>query len=157
MHCLRLNSQPEASCAVRPREPVPEVSTVSEHLLDRRAERIWFGSAAPDDACFEGHISIIEEVVLVRLEGELDVASAPRFERVLSAALEKGASTVMLDLGKLTFLDSTGIHVLVWANRRATDQGSTFVLRSPTRTVLKVLRLTGIDRLMVIESEPSAS
>ncbi len=128
---------------------------MSEHLLDRPAERTWFGRAAPNAACFQEHISAIEGAVLVRLEGELDVASAPRFERVLNTALEKGASTVVLDLSELTFLDSTGIHVLISASRRAADQGCTFVLRSPTRSVLKVLRLTGVGRLMVIESEPS--
>lgn len=126
---------------------------MSEHLLDRRADRTWFGRAAPIAACFQEHISAIQGAVLVRLEGELDMASAPRFERVLNTALEHCASTVALDLSELTFLDSTGIHVLISADRRATHQGCTFVLRSPTRSVLKVLRLTGVDRLMVIESE----
>jgi anti-anti-sigma factor len=89
--------------------------------------------------------------VVIRLQGELDMATAPQFARLLNAALDIGASTLVLDLAGLSFLDSSGIHVLLSAHHRAGHECS-FVVRSPTGAVLKVLRLTGLDQLMVIES-----
>ena len=93
----------------------------------------------------------VDDGVLVRVEGELDMASAPRLGRVLNTALDQGASTVSLDLTELTFLDSTGVRVLISAHRRAADQGCVFTLSRPTRSVRRALHLTGVDQVLVIE------
>lgn len=90
----------------------------------------------------------------LKLQGELDMASAPGLGRTLSTALDAGPSVLTLDLAELTFLDSTGLRVLITACRRAGTQGCTFVIRSPSRSVLRTLQLTGVDRLMVIEPPP---
>ena len=92
-----------------------------------------------------------EGTIVIRLQGELDMATAPGLGRAMDTALDARPSTLALDLSDLTFLDSIGIRVLITACRRSGAQGSTFVLRSPQRPVLKALRLTGVDRLMAIE------
>ena len=96
------------------------------------------------------------DTLVLKLQGELDMASAPGLGRALSTALDAGPSVLTLDLAELTFLDSTGLRVLITACRRAGTQGCTFVIRSPSRSVLKTLQLTGVDRLMVIEPAPPA-
>lgn len=95
--------------------------------------------------------------VVVRLQGELDMATAPLLSRALDTALDARPNILALDLRDLTFVDSTGIRVLITACRRAGGQGSSFVLRDPRRPVLKALRLTGVDRLMVVEPGPGTS
>lgn len=92
--------------------------------------------------------------MLLRLAGELDMATAPGLRDALHLALEVAPSVLAVDLAELTFVDSTGIGVLLTAARRAEAAGCPFVVRSPRRAVLKVLRLTGVERVMVIEPGP---
>lgn len=98
-----------------------------------------------------------DDTMVLRLKGELDMATAPGLGRALDTALDGRPSTIALDLTDLTFVDSTGIRVLITGCRRAGVQGCAFVLRSPRRSVLKAIQLTGLDRLMAIEADPSPS
>ena len=100
---------------------------------------------------FHAEVQPLESSVLVRLHGELDMATAPALGRTLHTALGAGPSILALDLRELTFVDSTGIRVLITACRQAEKAGCRFVLRSPSRSVRKALLLTGVDRLMAIE------
>ena len=61
----------------------------------------------------------------------------------------------MVDLSCLTFMDSTGISMLLSAVQRSDQAGKAFRVRSPNRPVRKALRLTGVDRILSIElAEP---
>jgi anti-anti-sigma factor len=95
-----------------------------------------------------------DESVVLRLRGELDMATAPRMARALNAALDRRPTAVTIDLSRLAFVDSTGIRVLITAARRARNEGCSLILRAPNRSVNKVLLLTGLDQLIVIESAP---
>jgi anti-sigma B factor antagonist len=105
-------------------------------------------------AGFHADANALDGSVVVRLQGELDMATAPALSRALDTALDTRPTSLVLDLADLTFVDSTGIRVLITACRRAGGQGCSFVLRAPRRAVLKALRLTGVDRLMVVEPAP---
>jgi len=125
---------------------------MAEHVLDpddvpgadSTLLRTGFHAAADNDG----------DTAVLRLHGELDMATAPGLGRALSTALDSRPTVLALDLQELSFVDSTGLRVLITACRRAGEQGSTFVLRSPSRSVLKALQLTGVDQLMVIEPAP---
>ena len=92
-----------------------------------------------------------QETIVVRLQGQLDLATAPRLAEVLAQALDAHPATITLDLTDLTFLDSSGIHQLVNADKRARSRRCDFSLRSPRRQVLKALQLTGVDRFITID------
>ena len=94
--------------------------------------------------------------LVFHLEGELDMANAPRLGRALSAALDERPCRLALDLSGLTFLDSAGGRVLFDTARRARGQGCSLILRSPGPSVLKMLKLSGLDRLLVEGSGPAA-
>ena len=95
--------------------------------------------------------------VTIQLHGELDMATAPRLGRVLDEALDAMPDTVRLDLSDLTFLDSTGIRVLITASRRAKAQDCSVILHAPREHVLRTLKLTGVDRLMDIDRRDGRS
>jgi anti-anti-sigma factor len=80
---------------------------------------------------------------VVRLIGELDVATVPRAAEALDAACAS-STHVVVDLAELTFMDSSGVRVLLqhWSAQR--ERGADLVLRSPTRTVRRLLDLLGI-------------
>ncbi|HSO98900.1 MAG TPA: STAS domain-containing protein [Solirubrobacteraceae bacterium] len=97
-------------------------------------------------------------VVWVHLAGELDIASAPRLERMLARS-ELQAPLVVLDLRKLTFMDSFGAHVVAHAATRARGKGNRLVLIRAPRHVQRLLTLTGAAaRIEIVEpgdSEPA--
>ena len=102
---------------------------------------------------FHAEVQPLESSVLVRLHGELDMATSPALDRALSSAFDGGGTSVVVDLASLTFMDSTGIAVLLGACRRADEAGQSLVVRSPCRPVLKVFRLTGVDQILAIEPD----
>jgi anti-sigma B factor antagonist len=81
--------------------------------------------------------------VTLTVRGEIDLASAPALERELRDA-ERPARRVVLDLAGLEFIDSTGIHVLVDAQRRAEINGHQLVLKHVPAQAERLFSLTGI-------------
>jgi anti-sigma B factor antagonist len=79
----------------------------------------------------------------VRVAGDVDMASAPRLRALLEELVGSGVGRIVLDCRELSFLDSSGIGVLVAARARMGDDGE-LVLQSPPRHVRKVLDITGM-------------
>lgn len=92
-----------------------------------------------------------ERSTVLKLSGELDVATAPALESAVCSAFAADPTSMVIDLSRLSFLDSTGIRVLVTAARQAETDGCPIVVMAPTAQVMRVLRLTGVDRLIQIE------
>jgi anti-sigma B factor antagonist len=80
-------------------------------------------------------------VVIVR--GEVDLATAPELEACVQEAFA-GASAVVLDLEALTFIDSSGLRVLVALSNGARAGGARLHLRNVPRHAQRVLDLTGL-------------
>jgi anti-sigma B factor antagonist len=91
-------------------------------------------------------VCVSDEADRVRLElqGDLDLANAKTAEAQLMGAFESGKE-ILVDLGKLEFLDSTGIALLVAAMRRH-DSAQLRFLPSDTPGVRRLLALTGLDQ-----------
>jgi anti-sigma B factor antagonist len=93
--------------------------------------------------------------VVVRLRGELDLATAPELQRELLGILERPVTAVTLDLGELTFLDSSGLGALYRA-RQAADAGRvTLRLQAVPAHVMRVLDVTAMAPLFDLGA-PSA-
>jgi anti-sigma B factor antagonist len=87
---------------------------------------------------------------VVRISGEMDVASAGAVSECLTGLLDAGAD-VVIDLSELEFIDSTGLGVLVTAGGRAREGGHRIRLRAPGKNVASTLSVTGLDRVFTIE------
>jgi anti-anti-sigma factor len=83
-----------------------------------------------------------EQVLVLTLSGELDLASAPALERQLDDARDVGVPRVVVDLSGLEFFDSAGLHVLLDAHRRLRGNGQGLVLRRGPRAVQRMFELT---------------
>ena len=92
------------------------------------------------------------EAMVVAVRGEVDISTVPRLNELLTEALDK-SSTVVVDLTNLDFLDSSGIAALVRAQERASTELAALVLRSPNRAVRRVLSISGVDQVMVIDGD----
>jgi anti-sigma B factor antagonist len=87
-----------------------------------------------------------ERSCAVRPVGELDIASAPALEDSLRQALESGASSVALDLTRVTFIDSAGVRVLLWADAHSREEGDRLRIDSGSAGVRRLLELTDKER-----------
>ena len=57
----------------------------------------------------------------IRAEGELDIATAAALEHSLLHAFESGASSIVLDLSEVRFMDAAGLRVVLWAQQHSRD------------------------------------
>jgi anti-anti-sigma factor len=80
----------------------------------------------------------------VSVAGELDAASAGELEEALSAQSLAG-TMIELDLGEVSFIDSSGLRALLVAQQAATDAGGSLVLVATTPAVDRLLELTGLN------------
>src|SRR5919198_3402173 len=85
----------------------------------------------------------------LRIEGELDLATVDRFRSSLAAMVREGGD-IFLDVGDMRFMDSSGAQVLIRALRDLADRGR-LVLARPQRTVLRLVRLMGLERFENLE------
>jgi anti-anti-sigma factor len=88
----------------------------------------------------------------VRLQGELDLASAHTMEERLAAIEEQQPARVVIDLGGLAFIDSSGLRVLLLADSRARERGFELVLAPGPEPVQRVFEMTGALDLLRFES-----
>ncbi|MEU1726757.1 STAS domain-containing protein [Actinomadura sp. ATCC 39365] len=87
--------------------------------------------------------------VLVTVSGELDATNADRLESAIRDAHRPGRSLV-LDLGELTFMDSSGLHVLLRAHDDVRDAGGSLRLAAVRDIPARILEITGVwDRLHI--------
>jgi anti-sigma B factor antagonist len=92
-----------------------------------------------------------EDAVVLALRGELDLTSAPIFERELRAAGSAHPRHLVIDLSGLEFMDSTGLRALLLARERAQADGHELTLRRGPRQVQRVLELTKTVDAFVFE------
>jgi len=92
--------------------------------------------------------------VTLRLTGEIDLYTAPFVREAALRAIRHHDGRLHIDLSGVTFMDSTGLEVLLATRRRAELSGGTLRLIDPTQSVLRVLEVTGVDRLFHITPGP---
>jgi anti-sigma B factor antagonist len=80
---------------------------------------------------------------VIALRGELDVATVPALAEALRAAIARGRTALVIDLLELTFLDSTGLMVLLNGLRRVMRSDGRLVLACTNPTVLRLFEITG--------------
>ena len=92
-------------------------------------------------------------IATVTLEGEVDVYTAPRLKEELVTLLDGGCTSIIVDLEKVAFIDSSGLGVLVGALRRAREKDGVVRLVCTRDSVLKIFRITGLDKVFPIFSD----
>jgi anti-sigma B factor antagonist len=97
--------------------------------------------------------SVVEDgTVSLSLEGELDLAGARKMEASLAAAEQgDGPMRLIVDLGRLQFIDSTGLRLLLQADARAKERGYELVLRPGAPAVQRVFEVTGALAILRFE------
>lgn len=89
-----------------------------------------------------------DDRIVIALKGELDLDGADRVTEELERAEASDAAQIVLDLSQLTFMDSSGVRLIVCANLRSRADGDRLRLIRGSPRVQRVFELTGVlDRL----------
>jgi anti-sigma B factor antagonist len=91
------------------------------------------------------------DAFVVSLTGELDLHTAPAFERQLDQAMADGGKRVIVDLVGVTFLDSVALGLLTRAAKRLRNKGGECLLVSDDPRIVRVFEITGLNRIFRIE------
>ena len=92
---------------------------------------------------------------VVTVTGELDIATAEQAYTYISGVIDDRPAPVSVDLGGMTFCDASGLGVLARIARHARQAGRQLRLTSARPSLLKIMRITGLD-LAFPELRPSA-
>jgi anti-sigma B factor antagonist len=98
---------------------------------------------------FAVSVTALDGATVVHVNGDLDCYSAPQLRTVL-VELADGPRRVIVDVAGSTFIDSTGLGVLVGGLKRLREQGGHMVLRSPTPMTARLFEVTGVSKLFEI-------
>ena len=90
----------------------------------------------------------------VAVAGEVDVETAPRMRDALVEAIADGEQ-VVVDLGAVTFMDSSGLSALVVAQRVAEARGVRLRLRGVRPRVMRLITITGAHGMFSVETLPT--
>ena len=86
------------------------------------------------------------------VRGELDAYSAPGLEDQIARLCGAGVNEIVLDLSETGFLDSSGLRAILTSQRKLSDDGGRFALRSPSEAVTRLLEITGLTDHFTLDS-----
>jgi anti-sigma B factor antagonist len=102
------------------------------------------GRPASSPAVFSVHPERVDGVYRLGVSGELDLASHKALKEEVERAEASEANGILLDLSDLTFIDSTGMAVLVRAHERSLTNGIPLRFSPVDGQVREMLELTGL-------------
>lgn len=97
-------------------------------------------------------IKVSGDVVAAYLEGELDHHTAKSIREEIDAVIEeKMPSLLVLDFKDITFMDSSGIGLVMGRYKMLSKSGAELAITNPSPQIYKVMKLAGLSRLAKIE------
>lgn len=93
---------------------------------------------------------------VVRLEGDVDVATAPALRDVVERLQADGQRYVRFDAASVKFMDSQGLNLLAGAHKRAQALGGRIEVVGASGELRTVFSVTGLDWLLAANGAPSA-
>lgn len=96
-------------------------------------------------------------VTVVAVTGEVDVATAPRLRQELVALSSQGRHLLVVDLGGVDFLDSTGLGVILGALKRVKAAGGDIAIARAEPQVAKVFEITRLVDILPLHDDLEAA
>jgi len=95
---------------------------------------------------------MVKEGLLVKIKGELDLTCASSLRDRLDHELKKsGTRHLILDLGGVSFIDSSGLGVILGRYRMLAPIGGKISIRNCNAQVYRILEISGLTRIMLVE------
>ncbi len=94
---------------------------------------------------------------VVRVSGELDMDTGPQLQDFLQEVADGGARQVVLDFAEVTFMDSSGLGLLVVWLKALRDRGGRLCLAAVQQPVRDVLTLSAVDQAIAVYDSVDAA
>jgi anti-sigma B factor antagonist len=102
-------------------------------------------------------LSYSDSEAVITLAGELDLAGVPVLQACLLEAAAGGADTIEVGFARVTYVDSSGLGILVSAHKRLQSRGGILVISQPSERVMRVLTISGLSRYLNIRRQLRAT
>lgn len=86
------------------------------------------------------------------LSGEVDAHTAPQLADHFESLPGGAEGALVIDMAAVTFMDSSGLRVLIELNRRASEAGTSLTVRAPSRSVARIIEISGLTDLIEVSS-----
>jgi anti-sigma B factor antagonist len=103
--------------------------------------------SASSDGSFSISSRRLDRGILVALSGDVDLATATIAENELRRA-EQSEDLVVLDLGEVSFMDSTGLRMVISAHERMRKRGAVLEIRHVPSQIARLFELVGVNNLL---------
>ena len=87
---------------------------------------------------------------IVHLDGEIDMEVADKARQTILPLIEAGHD-IDLNLSKVTYMDSSGISVLIESHQKATELGTKVILKEISKSVLKVIMMAKLEQILNLD------
>jgi anti-anti-sigma factor len=114
-------------------------------------------SPPPAPSAFEIDSELVGETARVTPVGELDIATAPQLEEEVGSLLGRSARRVVIDLARITFIDSSALRLFIVLSDRAGVEGWTLGLVRPSGQVRSVFEITGAEESLPFIEDPGVA
>ncbi len=99
----------------------------------------------------------VGDYLVFEVRGEVDLYSAPQLKQAVYETIDAGRTKLVFDLNALDFMDSTGLGILVASLKRLTTEGGQLKLVCNRDNILKIFKITGLDKVFEIYETVEAS
>ncbi|MEG0494649.1 MAG: STAS domain-containing protein [Eubacterium sp.] len=89
----------------------------------------------------------------VKIIGEIDISTVEVFQNPIQEMIEGDDKQIYLDVTDLKYIDSTGIGILIELRKESIVKKQEIILINPQKNVMKLLQLTGVDKIFNIREE----
>lgn len=96
----------------------------------------------------------MEQATTVRIKGEVDIYSIEKFRESIEEKIKTQAPEIILDCSELSYMDSTGMGVLIELRNKTKEMGQKIIMMNPRPNIKKLLALTGVDKIIEIIEQP---
>jgi len=118
-------------------------------------------ASPPPHRNLDGTVQLTRQVVgrrtVLAAVGEIDISTAPALSAEIEAALASGALELWIDLTRTTFMDSSGLHALLTANRRLYELNRRLAVISPAGCVRRLFDLAGVSGRLPLYDDRAAA
>lgn len=89
-------------------------------------------------------------VLLFRLDGRLDATSSPQLETKITQQIDGGHKKILLDFGRVDYLSSAGMRLLLSLTRRLSKEEGKLALCTITDDVMEIVKVAGFEKILNI-------
>jgi anti-sigma B factor antagonist len=103
------------------------------------------------------HIIDAENLMIIALKGDLDTSAAQDLDVQMEGLLPLIKGELVIDLGELSYLNSTGIRSFIRLDKALKPLGKRFKFVNATSRILRIFQYCGLDRYFTFAAEPAAA